>query len=70
MTPEQQKQLTEIHHFLLAPRGPNQPSRAEEIDEALNAVKAGKFGARAVLWSAGFIAAMGAAWTAIKGGFQ
>ena len=42
-------------------------SRAEQIDEVLTAVRAGKLGTRIVLWICGLIAAVGAAYAAIKG---
>ena len=67
MNAEEEKMLRAIHQFLIEPRGPKLPSRAEEIDSALDAVRAGKIGARAVLWLAGFISAVGAAWLMFRG---
>lgn len=67
MTDEQSRQLNELYSYLLAPRGPNQPSRAEEIDAALSGIRSGKLTARTFLWLCGVIVAVGAAWTQLKG---
>ena len=67
MTPSEQKMLEEIHRFLIEPRGPKLSSRAEEIDVALDAVRAGKLGARAVLWVAGAISAVVGVWLMLRG---
>ena len=59
--------IDEIHTFLMKPMGPDRPSRAKEIDEALTAIRAGRLIARLSLWTLGFVAAIGAAWVAVKG---
>ena len=68
MTPDQEKKLDEIHDYLLKPTGPNKPSRAEQIDDALAGVRAGRITARFILWVSGFVVAFIAAWNALNGG--
>lgn len=70
MTDDERKQLAELHAFFMAPRAPGKPSRAAEIDDALAGVRAGKIGYRFTLYVTGFITAVFAAWTAIKGGWN
>lgn len=42
-------------------------TRADQVEELLSAVLAGKLVSRALLWTFGLIIAMGAAWSAWKG---
>ena len=67
MQEEEQQKLDDIHRFLFDPTGPKQPSRAEEIDQMLTAYRTGKFGMRAFLWLCAVVAAVGAAWTQLRG---
>lgn len=67
MTDEEKQMLRELHDFWMKPSRPGKPSRADKVDQIFTAVEAGKIGARFVLWACGFIAAVGAAWAAIKG---
>lgn len=68
MTPDQERKLDEVHDFLLKPTGPGKPSRAEQLDDALAGVRAGKITARFILWISGFMVAIVAAWNSLKGG--
>ena len=47
--------------------GPGKPTRAQQIDDLLIAVRTGKLSFRAVLWVAGALAALAAAYTEVKG---
>ena len=67
MTEDQGEKLEALHRFFIEPRAPGKPSRAEELDDALAALRAGKFGARSLLWLCGAIAALSAAWATMKG---
>ncbi|KQI68686.1 hypothetical protein AN189_07195 [Loktanella sp. 3ANDIMAR09] len=53
MSPDEKQKLDDLHDFFLKPRAPGKPSRAAQIDDLLEAVRAGKLTARAVLWLAG-----------------
>jgi hypothetical protein len=64
---EFREMLRNVHDYFMKPRGMNLPSRAEELDDVLDAVRAGKFVVRAVLWFLGVIAAIGAAIAVARG---
>lgn len=55
------------HDFLFDPPIEGKPPRSEQLDELLSTVRAGKLGGRAILWLAGFIAAVGAIWQNLGG---
>lgn len=59
--------IQRVHDFLFRPHIEGKPTRAEQIDEALSALRAGKIGGRVVLWMAGVIAAIGALWANVQG---
>lgn len=67
MTPNEREKLDDLHRFWFEPIGPKQPSRAEELDQMLTAFRTGKFSVRALLWLCAIVAAVGAAFTQIKG---
>ena len=67
MTEIERAKLDDLHRFFFDPVGPKQPSRAEEIDQVLTAFRTGKFGMRAFLWLCAVVAAVGTAWTQLKG---
>ena len=56
------------HDFLFVPPIEGKPNRAEQVDELLGAVRAGKIGTRIVLWLCGLVAAIGVAITTLKAG--
>lgn len=59
--------VDDLHSFFMRRELPHKKTRAEEIDEILATVRAGKIGARLTLWGLGFIAAVGAAWGSTRG---
>lgn len=67
MTDDEHDMIKKVHDFLFTPPLENKPSRAQQIDDLLSAVRAGKLGARSLLWIAGFAAAMGAFFAQMKG---
>ncbi|WP_157057477.1 hypothetical protein [Loktanella sp. 3ANDIMAR09] len=58
MTEDERTKLDELHDFFLKPRAPGKPSRASQIDDLLEAVRAGKLTGRVILWVAGAIIAL------------
>lgn len=69
MTEDEHDKLGKLHDYFFGRPHEKARTRAEELDEILAATRAGKLGARSLLWLLGFIAAAGAAWAAIRGGF-
>lgn len=69
MTPEQGKQLQELHDFWMKPPVAGRPSRAQLIDEVLRAYTAGGIVVRVFLWGCAAIVAVASAWGATKGWF-
>lgn len=67
MTDQPSKSPDHAHDFLFEPPIKGKPPRAEQIDEVLSTVRAGKLGGRAVLWLAGVIAAAAAIWNSVGG---
>ena len=67
MTEDQAQKLDELHDFFMKPPLAGKPSRAQQIDDVLVAVRTGKLSVRALLWSAGALAAVAAAYAQIKG---
>jgi hypothetical protein len=65
-----QQKIDELHRFWMVPQGPKRPSRAEEIDQLLAGVRAGRFSVRAILWLAGAALSIGAALKMFGGGGQ
>lgn len=66
---ERDQMLRDVHDFLLKETVPGTGvTRAKQIDELLTAARSGKFVARFVLWGAGAVVAIGAAWLTIRGG--
>ena len=62
--PEQDlAKLDEIHAFFFREHITGQPSRAQQIDEVLMAVRTGRNAFRAIAWLLGGVALRGAAWT-------
>ena len=70
MTEEEHKMIKEVHDWLLKPPIAGKPTRAVQLDDIMAAIRAGKLGGRAMLWIAGAIAALLAAWAQIKGAFK
>lgn len=70
MTEEENRMVRELHDYFMVPEIEGKPSRAKQIDDVLMAARAGKMGARAVLWLCGFIISISATWSAIKGWHQ
>lgn len=58
---------TRTEEFLFNPLGPNRPTRAYEIDQALESLRTGKRGARFFLWLCGGVVAVIAAYNAVRG---
>lgn len=69
MTDDEKQKLNDLHDFFMKPPVAGKPSRAQQIDDALNAIRSGKFTVRALLWACGAVVAVLAAWNAIRGGF-
>lgn len=67
MTEDEHRMIQRFHDWLFEPPIHGQPNRAEQLDKAMASIRAGKVGARALLWAAGFVAALGAAWAQIRG---
>lgn len=74
MNKEQAEMLKEAHdaakrveHYLFRQPGPNRPSRAEALDNIIFGLKAGKFGYRILIGTAAMLAAVGAAYSYLKG---
>jgi len=67
MTPTDRQKLDDLHRFFMEPPRKGKPARADQIDSLLLAVQTGKLSVRALLWLAGGIAAIAAAYTQIKG---
>ena len=77
MTDEEHEMIQEIlecakknNHWLFSPPLEGKPNRAQQLDELLSGVRAGKLGFRVALYLAGFVAAMGAAYGTLKGWFK
>lgn len=68
MTDEERKMLSDLHSFLMKPTGPGKPSRAEQLDDALGSIRAGKLVARFALWISGAIIAITAAYNSFWDG--
>lgn len=67
MTPEEHDKIEDVHDFLFRPAVAGQMTRAQKLDDLLNAVSAGKLGARVVLWLAGAIVGVAGALAILKG---
>ncbi|WP_157057529.1 hypothetical protein [Loktanella sp. 3ANDIMAR09] len=67
MNDEEREKLDDLHDFFIKPRAPGKPSRASQIDDLLEAVRAGKLTGRVILWVAGAIITMTAAWKGLGG---
>lgn len=67
MTDDERRKLSELHAFFMEPTAPGKPSRAALLDDALDAVAAGKLGGRVILWVASLVAAVGVIYTSIRG---
>lgn len=57
-----------MNRFLFHPPIEGKATRAEQIDEVLSAVRAGKIGTRVVLWLCGLVAAVAGAYAALRSG--
>ena len=64
MTDEEHDMIKRLYDYLFHPPVVGKTSRAEQLDEVLAAVRAGKMTTRILVWVAGVIAAIGAVWTA------
>lgn len=62
MDEQEMEKLDEIHAFFFQEHIKGQPSRAQQIDEVLMAVRTGRNAFRAVAWMLGGVALIGAAW--------
>lgn len=68
MTDEESRMIKDVHDFLFKPAVPgSDQTRAKQIEDLLNAAKSGKLIARFMLWTAGAVVALGAAYTTLKG---
>lgn len=67
MTGDEHEMMRRVHDFLFVPPIEGKPSRSEQLDEVLSAVRAGKMGTRMLLWLAGIIAACAAIWSNLAG---
>lgn len=67
MTDSERQKLEEIHDFFFKPSLSGKPNRAEQIEDVLSVVRTGKISARIVLYLAGGIVALAAAWNQITG---
>ncbi len=67
MTDEEHRMIKRTHDFWFVPPIEGKSSRAEQIDELLGAVRAGKIGTRIVLWLAGLVAAIGVVVAQMRG---
>lgn len=70
MTEEEHKMIARVHDYLFHPPVEGKTSRAEQLDEVLVAVRAGKLGTRALLWLSSLVVAAGAVWAALSGWFK
>ena len=59
--------ISEMHDFWFKPPVAGRPTRAQQVDDVLTAVKTGKLTVRAALWMAGAIIAITAALGQVKG---
>lgn len=66
MSEEEKLQLRELHEFFMKPPVAGKPNRAQQIDDLLSAVRAGKMGARLALYVAGALVALGGGMNALK----
>ncbi len=64
---EHKEMVRRVHDWLFEPPIEGQTTRAEQLDRVMAGIRAGRIGARVLLWIAGFVAAIGAAWAQIKG---
>ncbi|EEX09636.1 hypothetical protein SL1157_1680 [Ruegeria lacuscaerulensis ITI-1157] len=67
MTEDEHDMIKEVHDFLFKPPLEGKSSRAEQLDEIMSAVRAGKMGTRILLWLAGVVAAVSAILVQFKG---
>lgn len=77
MTPEEHLMMEETlacakrtNKWLFEPPIVGKPSRAQQLDDLMAGVRAGKMSFRVVLYAAGFVAAMGTAFGTVKGWWQ
>lgn len=69
MTEDQDQMIRDVHEFLFKPAVPGSSiTRAQQIEELLNAARSGKFIARLALWAAGAVIALGTAWQMLRSG--
>lgn len=67
MTEEESQMVREMHDFWHKPDVPGKPTRAAQVDEVLTAMRAGKMGARVVVWISGAIITVGGAIAIARG---
>jgi len=67
MTDDERQKLDQIHAFFFKTDLPKKPSRAEQIDQLLGAVRAGKVTTRVIMWAAGLIIAVTGVYSTAKG---
>jgi len=67
MTEQESKMVREMHDFWHKPDVLGKPTRAAQVDEILTAMRAGKMGARIIVWICGAIITVGGAVAASKG---
>lgn len=70
MTDDQAKQLEMLSRWLFEAPITGGRTRAEQIDDALAGLRAGKMGARILLWASGAVVALAAAYGTLKGGLK
>lgn len=66
MTEDQGSKLDELHDFFMKPAVEGRPSRAQEIDDLLLTVRAGKLGWRIILSVCGLVIALAATWAILR----
>lgn len=70
MTDEEHQMIKDVHDWLFKPPIRGKPDRANQLDDLLSGVRAGKLFGRVVLYMAGFVVAIGGAYGTMKGWFH
>lgn len=67
MTEEEHDMVREMHDWLFKPPITGRPARAEQLDDVMSGVRAGKLTFRLALYVAGAVTAFGGAFATVKG---
>lgn len=62
-----QAMMKKTNDWLFGSDTPGKPSRAEQLDDLMSGVRAGKFTFRLALYIAGAVTVFGGAWGTVKG---